>query len=76
MPCFGIFWQVLVCSYSLYLCRTGIGSPWNHGFVTTLLKGKRVTARVAQLTLVHELGHSFGSSHDPIEAGIGFSMNI
>lgn len=48
---------------------TGIGSPKNHGFMTTLLNGKRVTSKVAHLTLAHELGHSFGSSHDETADG-------
>ena len=53
----------------MFYYRTGIGSPKNHGFVTTMLNGRRVPVRVIQLTLAHELGHSFGSTHDPSEIG-------
>ncbi|XP_067943094.1 disintegrin and metalloproteinase domain-containing protein 17-like [Watersipora subatra] len=64
-PTLGMAWV----AQSSRPARTGIGAPKNHGFVTTLLQGKRVPARMIHLTLVHELGHSFGSVHDPTEPG-------
>ncbi|CAI8036894.1 Disintegrin and metalloproteinase domain-containing protein 10 [Geodia barretti] len=37
----------------------------NTGIVTTLNYGRRVAPQVTVLTFAHEVGHNFGSEHDP-----------
>jgi len=54
--------------YSLFV-RFGIGSPKNHVFVNGYLNGRRITDLQLALATAHEIGHAFGSSHDPIASG-------
>lgn len=43
----------------------GVGMSLNTGVVTILNYGSVVTSAVSHVTFAHELGHNFGSSHDP-----------
>jgi len=38
----------------------------NTGVVTTLNYGSDVPLKVTEITLAHEIGHNFGSQHDPV----------
>lgn len=42
----------------------GVEKSLNSGLVTLVNYNSRIPARVNQITFVHEVGHTFGSSHD------------
>ena len=43
----------------------GIGESNNHAILTAFSFGKRVPFQQLDITMAHELGHLFGSTHDP-----------
>ena len=43
----------------------GVNKSLNAGVVTVINYGSRVVDLLTQISFLHEIGHSFGSNHDP-----------
>lgn len=48
-----------------YQSISGVMKSLNTGIVSNLNYGKAVPSRVTDVTLAHEIGHNYGSKHDP-----------
>ncbi|PFX34886.1 Disintegrin and metalloproteinase domain-containing protein 10 [Stylophora pistillata] len=57
-----------ICSPETYLEGKEEPMYFNTGVVTLLNYGARVPRKATVITVAHELGHSFGSEHDPATA--------
>nr|XP_006819415.1 PREDICTED: disintegrin and metalloproteinase domain-containing protein 10-like [Saccoglossus kowalevskii] len=54
-----------VCQYRVTLMSDGKQRSMNTAMVTLYNYGTRVPRKVTTISVMHELGHSFGSPHDP-----------
>jgi len=59
-----------ICSFSTYS-----GGGWNFGYSTTSSYGSALPASSSARVAAHELGHNFGSPHDPIGSSCDPSGN-
>ncbi|XP_078667233.1 disintegrin and metalloproteinase domain-containing protein 10-like [Branchiostoma floridae x Branchiostoma belcheri] len=59
----GIAWTGAICSR--HLSYDGTLQSRNTGLVTVQLYGSHIPSKVSHITFAHELGHSWGSPHDP-----------
>lgn len=57
-----------VCSRHQYI--NGVKQSLNSGFVSARSLGLRIPQRILELALAHEIGHNFGSEHDPTDDSI------
>ncbi|KAI8500722.1 constitutive protein ectodomain proteolysis [Branchiostoma belcheri] len=59
----GLAWVGSICSR--YLSYSGRHQSRNTGLVSVQLYGNHVPPKVSHITFAHEVGHSWGSPHDP-----------
>ncbi|XP_035669457.1 disintegrin and metalloproteinase domain-containing protein 10-like isoform X2 [Branchiostoma floridae] len=59
----GLAWVGSICSR--YLSYSGRYQSRNTGLVSVQLYGNHVPPKVSHITFAHEVGHSWGSPHDP-----------
>ena len=53
----------------------GVAKSLNSGIVTVVNYKSRVPEAVSQITFAHEVGHNFGSEHDPDDSNCSPGMN-